>query len=168
MEVLPKRFAKYGLTTHPEKTRLIPFASPSKPMREAEANSSDGPGTFDLLGFTHYWGKSRKGTWVIKRKTATSRFGRALRSIALWCRHNRHRSVSEQHVKLRQKLHGHYAYYGISGNFDALQRFQFQVHRRWHKWLNRRNRQRELRWSQFNALIKRYPLPPPRIVHRYT
>lgn len=168
MEVLSKRFEKYGLTIHPEKTRLICFESPSKSTRDDKAKSGDGPGTFDLLGFTHYWGKSRKGTWVIKRKTASSRFGRAVRSIAHWCRNNRHRPVSEQHMKLRQKLHGHYAYYGISENYDALKRFKFEVHRRWHKWFNHRNRQRELRWSQFNALLRRFPLPNPRMVQRYT
>lgn len=168
MDVLPKRFGKYGLTTHPDKTRLIDFASPSKSVCVAGTNSDDGPGTFDLLGFTHYWGKSRRGTWVVKRKTASSRFGRAVRSIAHWCRNNRHRPVSEQHIKLRQKLNGHYAYYGITGNYAALKRFRYEVERRWHKWLNRRNRQRELHWSHFNAMLRRLPLPNPRIVHRDT
>jgi RNA-directed DNA polymerase len=168
MDVLPKRFGKYGLTLHPDKTRLINFASPSKSARVAEANPDDGPGTFDLLGFTHYWGKSRRGTWIVKRKTASSRFGRAVRSIAHWCRNNRHRPIGEQHTKLRQKLHGHYAYYGITGNYVALKRFHLEVERRWHKWLNRRNRQRELLWSQFNDLLRRFPLPNPRIVHRDT
>jgi group II intron reverse transcriptase/maturase len=73
MEVLPKRFGKYGLTIHPDKTRLIDFVSPSKSTRDAQTNTNDGPGTFDLLGFTHYWGKSRRGAWVVKRKTASSR-----------------------------------------------------------------------------------------------
>ncbi len=168
MEVLAKRFAKYGLTIHPDKTRLICFQSPSLATRDTETNSGEGPRTFDLLGFTHYWGKSRKGAWVVKRKTASSRFGRAVRSIAHWCRNNRHRPISEQQTKLRQKLHGHYAYYGINGNYAALHRFKREVHRCWHKWLNRRNRQRELLWSQFNSLLERYPLPAPRIVHRYT
>jgi group II intron reverse transcriptase/maturase len=168
MEVLPKRFGKYGLTIHPDKTRLINFTSPAKLARDAETNSSDGPGTFDLLGFTHYWGKSRRGTWVVKRKTASSRFTRAVRSIAHWCRNNRHRHLSEQHAKLCQKLHGHYAYYGITGNSTALSRFKHEVHRRWHKWLNRRNRQRELLWFRFNALLRRHPLPNPRIVQSRT
>ena len=116
----------------------------------------------------HYWGKTRKGNSAIKRKTASSRFGRAVQSIAQWCRLNRHRPVSEQHFKLRQKLHGHYAYYGINGNYAALHRFHHEVYRRWFKWLNRRNRQRELSWELFSALVKRYPLPAPRIVHRFT
>ncbi len=167
MEVLPKRFAKYGLTVHPDKTRLICFRSPSLPSDKA-GSSSTRPETFTLLGFTHYWGKTRKGRWAVKRKTAPSRFGRAVQSIAQWCRLNRHRPVSEQHLKLRQKLHGHYAYYGINGNYAALHRFHHEVHRRWFQWLNRRNRQRELPWELFNALVKRYPLPVPRIVHRFT
>lgn len=167
MEVLPQRFAKYGLTVHPDKTRLICFRSPSLSRGGAEPSSSR-PETFTLLGFTHYWGKTRKGNWAVKRKTASSRFGRAVQSIAHWCRMNRHRPVSEQHVKLRQKLHGHYAYYGINGNYAALHRFHHEVHRRWFKWLNRRNRQRELSWDLFNALVERYSLPAPRIVHRFT
>lgn len=167
MEVLPKRFAKYGLTVHPDKTRLICFRSPSLPSDETE-DSRARPETFALLGFTHYWGRTRKGNWAVKRKTASSRFGRAVQSIAQWCRFNRHQPISEQHLKLRQKLHGHYAYYGISGNHAALQRFYHEVHRRWFKWLNRRNRQRELSWDQFNVLAKRYPLPVPRIVHPFT
>ena len=164
MEVLPKRLEKYGLTIHPEKTRLICFESPSSSTRDADSDPSDDPpGTFDLLGFTHYWGKSRKGAWVIKRKTASSRFTRAISKVAQWCQFNRHLSVSEQQVKLRQKLHGHYAYFGIRGNYAALARFKFEVHRRWHKWLNRRNRQRELTWGKFNVLLRRCPLPNPRI-----
>ena len=165
MEVLPKRFEKYGLTVHPDKTRLINFTSPAKSARGGDQNSGDSLGSFDLLGFTHYWAKSRRGAWAIKRKTASSRFTRAVQSIAHWCRNNRHRPISEQHAKLRQKLHGHYAYYGITGNFRALSRFKFEVHRRWHKWLNR---QRELLWSAFKEMLKLYPLPNPRIVHRYT
>ena len=167
MEVLPKRFEKYGLTIHPEKTRLVCFESPSSSIRDDEPKSGDGPDTFDLLGFTHYWGKSHKGAWVVKRKTASSRFSRAVKSIAQWCRDHRHLPVSEQQIKLRQKLHGHYAYYGIRGNYAALSRFKFEVHRCWHKWLNRRNRQRELLWSRFNALLRRHPLPNPRLVHRH-
>ncbi len=147
--------------------RLICFRSPSLPSDKAE-HSSTRPETFTLLGFTHYWGKTRQGNWAVKRRTASSRFGRAVQSIAQWCRLNRHRPVSEQHFKLRQKLHGHYAYYGINGNYAALHRFHHEVRRRWFKWLNRRNRQRELSWERFNALVKRYPLPAPRIVHRFT
>ncbi len=111
-------------------------------------------------------GASRVRAWVIKRKTAASRFSSgAISRVAQWCRLHRHLPISEQQLKLRQKLHGHYAYYGIRGNYAALNRFKFEVHRRWHKWLNRRNRQRELLLFQFNALLRRYPLTNPRIAN---
>ena len=164
MEVLPKRFEKFGLTVHPEKTRLVCFERPSPSTGDNDSDSGKGSsGTFDLLGFTHYWGKSRKGAWVVKRKTSSSRFTRAISKVAQWCRLNRHLPVSEQQLKLRQKLHGHYAYFGIRGNYAALARFKFEVHRRWQEWLNRRNRQRELTWDKFNALLRRHPLPNPRV-----
>jgi len=169
MEVLPKRFGKYGLTLHPDKTRLIPFQSPSRKSRRNEEGNDkpDEPGTFDLLGFTHYWGKGRKGTWVVMRKTASKRLSRAVQSIAQWCRSHRHQPICEQHAKLVQKIRGHYAYYGITNNARALKGFLLAVSRAWRKWLDRRNNQRELTWPRFNWLLKRYPLPPPRIVHSY-
>src|SRR5207245_2520255 len=97
LEVLPKRFGKYGLTLHPDKTRLVPF---QRPAPQPPSNSSERgrrSGTFDLLGFTHYWGRSRKGVWVVKRKTAQGRLSRALKRIAQWCRLNRHQPLAEQH-----------------------------------------------------------------------
>jgi group II intron reverse transcriptase/maturase len=165
MEVLPKRFGKYGLTLHPDKTRLIPFR---RPPRRASGRGDAGngpPGTFRLLGFTHYWGRSRKGNWVVQRSTAPSRLGRALRKIALWCRRNRHRPICEQHHTLSQKVCGHYAYYGITHNGRALAKFLHAVKRRWRKWLDRRNRRRTMTWDRFNRLLERYPLPPVKIVH---
>ena len=96
MAVLPKRFEKYGLTIHPEKTRLVPFERPDR-GREG-ANSESGPlaGTFDLLGFTHYSARSRKGNWVVKRKTSGSRFRRGLQALSEWCRVNRHQPMEVQ------------------------------------------------------------------------
>jgi len=164
-EVLPKRFGRYGLTLHPEKTRLVPFRRP--PQRATGKKGGGGPcsGTFDLLGFTHYWGRSRRGFWIVMRQTATKRLSRAVQSIAQWCRRNRHRPVCEQHALLSQKVRGHYAYYGITNNGRALRGFLETVKRCWRKWLDRRNRQHEMIWDRFNRLLKRYPLPPPRIVH---
>lgn len=117
------------------------------------------------MGFTHYWGRSPQGRWVVKRKTASSRLSRALQSIALWCRANRHRPVKEQQHMLSLKLRGHFAYYGITGNFRSLAWFRFEVVHRWRKWLNRRNRERSLDWNIFNRLLERYPLPSARVVH---
>jgi len=167
MEVLPKRFDRYGLKLHPDKTRLVPF---HRPPRKANGEADDRnarPGTFDLLGFTHYWGRTRRGGWAVMRKTASKRLSRALRSIAQWCRKHRHLPVSEQHGKLSQKVRGHYAYYGITGNARALQCFLHAVHRAWRKWLDRRNSRREMTWDRFQRLLEHHRLPPPRIVHSY-
>jgi group II intron reverse transcriptase/maturase len=164
LDVLPKRFGKYGLTVHPTKTKLVPFCPPSSRTEERNGPGAPRPGTFDLLGFTHYWGRSLRGYWVIKQKTAASRFSRAVRSIDQWCRDNRHISIGEQHQKLNQKLRGHCAYYGVTGNSGSLSRFLWEVERRWRKWLLRRSRQRTMTWARFRLLLRRYPLARVRTV----
>jgi RNA-directed DNA polymerase len=164
-EVLPKRFGKYGLTLHPEKTKLVPFRRPSYSSTPKGGPDGDRPGTFDLLGFTHYWSRSRKGNWVIKRKTMASRFTRAVWTIAQWCRFNRHQPIPEQHRVLSQKLRGHYAYYGITGNSVALSRYREEVQRIWRKWLGRRKRGNRPPWSWFVQLQKRYRLPYVATLH---
>lgn len=158
LEVLPKRLSKYGLTLHPEKTRLVRFEHPRD-------KGGPGPGTFDLLGFTHYWGKSRKGKWVIKRKTAAKRLRRALVRIAEWCRTHRHDRLKEQYRALAQKVKGHYAYYGITGNAQGLSTFLHSVERIWQRWLSRRSQRARIRWDRFKELLRVFPLPRPRVVH---
>ena len=164
MEVLPKRFGKYGLTVHPTKTKLVPFCPPSSQTKDRSGPGAHRPGTFDLLGFTHYWGRSLRGYWVIKQKTAASRFSRAVRSIDSWCRDNRHISLSEQQQKLNEKLRGHYAYYGVTGNSGALSRFLGEVQRRWRQWRFRRSRARSMHWARLRQLLQRYPLVGVRTV----
>jgi RNA-directed DNA polymerase len=165
LEVLPQRFGKYGLTLHPEKTRLIPFRRPPhKPAGPGNDRRTE-PGTFDLLGFTHYWGRSWRGPWVVKRQTASDRLSRAIKKIAQWCRQHRHEPIDVQHRTLSQKVRGHDAYYGITGNARALQAFREGVKRCWRQWLSRRNRLRAMIWDQFARLLEHYPLPPPRVVH---
>ena len=164
LAVLPQRFGKYGLTVHPDKTRLVPFRPPRRSACEGQP-PDDGPGTFTLLGFTHYWGRSRKGTWVLKRKTAASRFTRALRMITEWCRLHRHKPIAQQHQTLSQKLRGHFAYYGITGNYATLSRFRYAVTGVWRKWLGRRKRAGPISWPRFAPLLERYPLPAAVVVH---
>jgi group II intron reverse transcriptase/maturase len=163
LAVLPKRFGKYGLSLHPEKTRLIDFRRPrgggSREPRPARRR------TFDLLGFTHYWAKSRRGYWVIKKKTATDRLSRAITRIGRWCREHRHAPVREQHRELAQKLRGHYGYYGITGNSHSLGRFLGEVKRRWRYWLNRRSDRRRWTWERFAEFQRACPPPPPIPVH---
>jgi hypothetical protein len=162
LAVLPKRFGKYGLSLHPDKTRLVPFR---RPDRDDDGN---GPGTFDFLGFTHYWGVSRKGNWAVMKSTAKDRFSRTLRHIRSWCRTHRHDDIEAQHRTLVRKLNGHYAYYGVTSNYDALARLWHEVVLTWRKWLSRRSQKAYLSWAKMTRLLERYPLPAPRIVHRYT
>jgi RNA-directed DNA polymerase len=159
LDVLSKRFGKYGLTLHPEKTKLVAFRRPDQESPEEK----EGRGTFDLLGFTHHWGKSRNGKWVVKQRTSRERLGRALKRMATWCRENQHRSIDEQHSTLVQKVRGHYGYYGITGNYDALARFQYGVVCLWRKWLNRRSQKAKMGWEKMKRLLQRRPLPKPRI-----
>jgi RNA-directed DNA polymerase len=161
LAVLPKRFGKYGLTIHPDKTRLVPFLRPSG-RPSPPATESVPPGSFDFLGFTHYWSRAKSGRWVVKRKTAGSRFHRAIKRIGAWCRLNRHLSIREQYATLCLKLQGHYAYYGaVMGNLRCQQRFRFEVVRLWRKWLSRRKRRGQLPWAHFNRLLKVLRLPWP-------
>ena len=159
MRVLAKRLGKYGLRLHPEKTRMVEFCRPSKSKR----GGSQRERSFAMLGFTHYWGRSRKGRWVVKRKTAKDRFSRALREIGHWCRTHRHWPMREQWAVLSRKLRGHYAYYGLTGNYQALHRMRHETARRWHTWLNRRHRRRSMTWERFLRLSHTYPLPPARV-----
>jgi group II intron reverse transcriptase/maturase len=165
LEVLPKRLGRFGLTLHPDKTRLVRFARPRNGKGPEAGPKSE---SFNLLGFTHFWTRSRRGAWVVKRKTAKDRLRRAVKRVSVWCRQNRHRPVAWQHEQLGLKLLGHYGYYGITPNFKALARYKHQVERAWQKWLNRRSQRRTMPWERFQRLLQRYPLPRPRIVHRAT
>jgi RNA-directed DNA polymerase len=164
MEVLPKRFGKYGLRLHPEKTRLVSFEEPASNSNRDRGEG--GPGTFDLLGFTHHWTRSvRTGRWTIQQRTARSRIARALKKVSRWCRVNRHLPLAEQHKALTVKLRGHYQYFGITGNSKRLHLFYRQVQRTWHCWLNRRSQRDAMPWERFLLVLRRFPLPEPVAVH---
>ena len=156
-DVLPKRMARFGLTVHPEKTRLVKF---ERPPRDGDG---EGPGSFDFLGFTHFWTRSRKGRWMFRRKTAKSRFSRSLKAINRWLRANRHRPVGDQARMLGSKLRGHFGYYGVAGNADSINRFHYEVRCLWQKWLSRRSQRAWMTWEVFNQLLARYRLPPARL-----
>lgn len=164
-EVLPKRLAKFGLELHPEKTRLLRFAPPDKRDEDREPPDDGRRPSFDFLGFRLFWGRSRKGRWVVRKKTASDRFTRSLRKVVEWIKTHRHWRIAEQHRMLSAKLRGHYGYYGVTGNFRALARFVDETQRAWRKWLNRRSQKGQMTWDRFNRLLARYPLPRPRVVH---
>ena len=158
MKVLSKRFNKYGLDLHPEKTRLLDFR---KPSREA----TRGDNTFDFLGFTHYWAKSLAGNWVIKRKTSSKKVRKTVQELWEWCRINRHKKLDEQYRILCSKLRGHYQYFGIRCNMRAMEAVLHHAKRAWKYWLNRRTRKKTINWDVFDKLLERIPLPKPRIIH---
>jgi group II intron reverse transcriptase/maturase len=173
--VLPKRFARYGLTLHPEKTRLVPFTPPVRQIKqdkEAERRPPHPTGdpqsrSFDFLGFTHYWGRSRKGQPVIQRQTARKRLTRALGKLREWMRANRHEPVRTQWQTIKAKIRGHYAYYGIRGNGRGVSRFGYEARRAWFKWLNRRGGRKSLTWERFGQwLAEIFVWPEPCIYHR--
>lgn len=155
-EVLPKRFKKYGLTIHPEKSQMIEFPVPSEGKKSP---------IFNFLGFTHFWSRSRKGNWIVKRKTAKDRLHKTIKKFSKWCKSNRHMKIAEQHKKLSQKLNGHYNYYGITGNSRRLGWIYNRVRQIWRYWLNKRRRENEMPWDRFLNLEKYFKLPLPRAKH---
>jgi hypothetical protein len=170
MALLDERMGHFGLTLHPDKTRLVPFRRPP-----AGQQGGKGPGTFDFLGFTFYWGRARSGRWCMWCKTRHARLQRAKRSIAEWCRRHRHLSVEVQHAALTRRLQGHFNYFrlqghfnyfGVSGNFRSLVPLVEETKRNWLKWLRRRSNRSRLTWERFDALLERFPLPRPRICVR--
>jgi group II intron reverse transcriptase/maturase len=165
LEILPKRFEKYGLTLHPEKTRLVPFKRPdrARPGPRDGGSGPNGPGTFDFLGFTFHWGRSLAGKWVVRMRTAKDRYHRALRGIAEWCRLHRHDPVGEQQRALAAKLRGHYGYYGRTGNFVRLWSFYWHVTCLWKRWLSRRSDKAYINWPTMRQLLERHPLPKPSV-----
>jgi group II intron reverse transcriptase/maturase len=159
MTALAKRFAKYGLELHPEKTRVVRFI---RPRRDRKGEGQERPGTFDLLGFTLYWGKARKGNWAVKWKTSKKAMKRTLTRLNRWLRRKRHQRVRDQHAALCKSLEGHYAYFGVTGNARALNTLRTRVERFWRYWLNRRSQKPKMPWDRFKRLLKVYPLPMPR------
>jgi RNA-directed DNA polymerase len=157
MEVLPKRFAKYGLEINAEKTKLVAFGRPQRPTAGGK------PGTFRFLGFVHYWGKTWRGGHTIKRKTEGKRLRRTLGEFWRWCRDNRHRPLQEQYATLCAKLRGYYQYYGVRCNSPCLDLVYYAAMRAWRYWLNRRGG-RKMTWRAFGRTMAAYPLPQPRIV----
>ncbi len=160
---LKERFARFGLELHPSKTRLVRFKRPGK----YAGSDQPKPGSFDFLGFTHYWGISGKGNNVVWRKTSGKGFTGTLKAIKEWGRKNRSLPLRQQQEQINGKLKGHYSYYGITGNIRSLNRMRLEVQRSWRNWLGRRTRKGRASWEAFNSLLRNYPLETPKIIHGY-
>jgi group II intron reverse transcriptase/maturase len=159
LDVLGKRLGHFGLALHPDKTRLLPFRRPP-----AGQKSGKGPATFDFLGFTFYWARTRKGRWGMTCKTRSASLRRFIGSVYDWCHRHRHLPVAAQHKALTRRVQGHFNYFGVSGNFVSLLLVIEQVKRAWYKWLCRRSHRKRLTWERFADLLRDFPLPRPRIM----
>ena len=159
MAVLGKRMQRYGLSLHPDKTRLVPFQHPERVQQRGK-----GPATFDFLGFTLYWRRTRTGRWRLGCKTRRARLGRAIRAVYEWCRRHRHQAVAEQHAALVRRIQGHFNYFGVNGNHGCLGSLVYHAQRAWFRWLRRRSQRVRLNWGRFNNLLRAFPLPNPRVV----
>jgi hypothetical protein len=158
MNVLPKRFERFGLSLHPEKTKLLPFGKPMK-------NSRFKCDTFDFPGFTFHWSKSRRGYWVIRKRTVGKRRSRFMKSLRSWCKKNRHKPIVDQHKDMCMKLTGYCQYYGVRSNFKALDVVFGHAMMAWRFWLGRRNHKGLISGDKFDKMRRKFPLPRPRIVH---
>ncbi|MBA3459407.1 MAG: group II intron reverse transcriptase/maturase [Deltaproteobacteria bacterium] len=154
--VLEARFKKFGLALHPKKTRRFSF----RPPRDGD---DKGGSTFDFLGFTSYWRRTKRGMQRMAFRTRGVRLRRAINAATDWCRRHRHEPVEEQHLALTRKLNGHYNYFGVNGNSDALNQLRYWITRAWRKWLDRRSQRARMNWTRFRELLRRFPLPAPRI-----
>jgi len=161
MAVLGKRLGRFGLTLHPDKTRLLPFRRPPVGQKRGK-----GPATFDFLGFTLYWARTRKGRWGMFCKTRRASLRRTIQSVYDWCRRHRHLPVKVQHQALTRRIQNHFNYFGVSGNFRSLLLVVEQARRSWYKWICRRSQRTRLTWERFADLLRDFPLPRPRITVR--
>jgi RNA-directed DNA polymerase len=152
---LGDRLRKFNLELAEEKTRIISFS----PFRKQEKTS------FTFLGIEFRWGVSRAGKSMIKRRTDRTRLRRAIAEMTEWCRQNRHHSVKRQKATIKQKLQGHYNYYGIIGNYQSLAQFYKAVRRIWYKWLNRRSQRLSYTCKEFDEMFKR-GIPKPKIMEK--
>ncbi len=158
MEVLPQRFAKYGLSLHPEKTKLI----------KLDEDQGEAPKTFDFLGFTHYMDKSRKGQRILKRKTSKKKLRGALVRMNEWIKRNRHGPLEGIIVELNKKLRGYYQYYGVTFNSKQLRHYYEEVKQLLYKWTNRCGASTALTWERFSLRVDVWsPLAKPKIYHSF-
>jgi len=164
-KALRERFAKFDLELHSEKTRTISFGRYERQNAQRQRRRAN---TFDFLGFTHFCGKSRRGKFIVGRRTSRKKFRSKCKEMNNWLRKIRnHKKTKEWWPILEAKLRGHYQYYSVSGNMRAISRFHSLTLRMTLKWLNRRSQRKSFSWKRFNEYLKHYPLPRPKLMHNF-
>lgn len=156
--LLPKRLEKFNLELAIEKTKLILFGKFAK-----ERSKNGKVDTFDFLGFTHYCGKSKKGYFRVKRKTAKKKFNAKVKEMKIWIKDHRYLKTTEMIKQINIKLRGHYQYYGITDNGYCIKLYERCVNKLLWKWLNRRSERKSYTNEEFKSLMKQNPLITPRI-----
>jgi len=164
-EALAKRLRRFSLTLESTKTKLVEFGRYAQ--RHAGKRGRKRPETIYFLGFTLYCTRNQKGNFRIGMRTEKSRVRRALMRLQDQMRRMRHSPIPEQANHLNQMLRGHYAYYGIAGNFRAMQRVHRAVERYWHKMLSSRSWKGTVWWKQFQQIKTQFPLLRPRLYLPY-
>jgi len=162
---IQKRFAEFGLSLAMEKTKIIEFGRFAAENRKRRGQKK--PETFDFLGFTHYCGKRQRGTFAVKVKTSRKRMDRALKSMHNYLKQNRSKPLKQLWKMMVIKVRGHYQYYGVSWNSESIAAFRCKTEYMAFLWLNKRSQMRSFTWEQFESLLKRYPLPEPRIYYAF-
>jgi group II intron reverse transcriptase/maturase len=161
---LRERFARFGLTLHPDKTRLLEFGRFADQNRRVRGDGK--PETFNFLGFTHSCAKTRKGRFTVLRQTVRTRWQAKLRAVKTELRRRLHQPVPEQGAYLRAVVLGHNRYYGVPLNGPALNAFRAAMVQLWWRVLRRRSQGNHLTWRRMGAYVDRW-LPTPRICHPY-
>ena len=154
LELLHARFAEFGLTLHAEKTRIVPFCRPFPNQTKAKKVNAE---SFDFLGFTFVWGRSRKGHWIVKRITSRKRFTRSLRNFSEWCRQNMHEPIRVQLDGIVLKLRGHKNYFGVIGNSRRCDLFQYFGLAIWRRWLSRRSNSGYIDLARMSRILQLHP-----------
>ena len=164
-DVLKRRLKRYGLTLEPSKTKLVEFGRFAQ--RDAQRRGRKRPETIYFLGFTLYCTRNRQGHYRVGLRTEKSRFRRSLANLRDLMRRMCHLQIREQVINLNRVLRGHYAYYGIAGNFRTLQRVYRAVERYWRRMLCRRSRKGAVSWEVFQRIKQRFPLQRPKLLLPY-
>lgn len=160
-QMLKQRLGKFGLEIAEGKSRIIEFGRYVWQKAQQEGVKV---ATFDFLGFTHYCAKSRNGKFKLGRKTASLKFRQKMKAMNIWLKNVRNAvRLSEWWSVLGLKLIGHYRYYGVSGNSQAIKAFYNQTLRLVYKWINRRSQKKSYNWGQFWRFLQFNPLPKPKI-----
>jgi len=161
-DAMRERMREFALSLHPDKTRLIEFGRFAAANRERRGPGK--PETFAFLGFTFICGKTRKGGFLLKRKTRADRMRAKLKEVKDGLRQRMHRTIAEQGRWLGQVVAGYFQYFAVPTNTHAVSAFRFRVIDHWRRTLKRRSQQDRTTWERMNALAREF-LPEPRVLH---